>query len=152
MEPCAPGRQLSFVACVSDVPTLKRHLLSSPILAAGSQHELIVVQNCPSAAHGLNLGTERAKRDWIVCLHQDVVLPGGWDKIAIEQLARAEQRFGPIGVAGVYGVGPVIESLGRPHCAQRIGHVIDRGRTLIDGPDLPARVVTLDELLHGEYT
>jgi glycosyltransferase involved in cell wall biosynthesis len=42
-------------------------------------------------------------------LHQDVVLPEGWDRMALEQLALAEQRFGPIGVAGVYGVGPVIE-------------------------------------------
>ena len=31
--------------------------------------------------------------------------------------------------------------------AERIGWVVDRGRTLRDGPDLPARVATLDELL-----
>ncbi len=106
-----------------------------------------MVQNCPSAAHGLNLGIELAKHDWIVCLHQDVVLPSGWDRVAIEQLALAEQRFGPIGVAGVYGVGPVIDSAGRLPCAQRIGRVVNRGRMLNDGPQLPARVAALDELL-----
>jgi hypothetical protein len=31
--------------------------------------------------------------------------------------------------------------------AQRIGWVIDRGRMLRDGPELPARIATLDELL-----
>jgi Glycosyltransferase like family len=147
MEPCAPGRQVSFVVCVSHLPTLRGQLLASPILAAGSEHELIIVQNCPSAAHGLNLGIERAKHDWIVCLHQDVVLPGGWDRAVIQQLADAEKRFGPIGVAGVYGVGFVIERPEQPPCAQRIGHVVDRGRTLTDGPELPARVAALDELL-----
>jgi hypothetical protein len=34
-----------------------------------------------------------------------------------------------------------------PLSAQRIGWVVDRGRMLNDGPALPARVATLDELL-----
>jgi hypothetical protein len=90
MEPHALDRQLSFVTCVSQLPTLKRHLRASPSFGAGSPHELIVVQKCPSAAHGLNLGIERANHDWLVCVHQDVVLPGGWDRMAIQQLALAE--------------------------------------------------------------
>ncbi len=97
MEPCTAAIRpaLSFVACVSHVPTLRRHLLASPILAAGSEHELIVVQNCPSAAHGLNIGIERAKHDWIVCLHQDVVLPSGWDRIAIAAARRGRETIRP---------------------------------------------------------
>ncbi len=79
--------------------------------------------------------------------HQDVFLPDGWDGAAAGQLAEAERRFGPIGVAGVYGVGPVIDRRGRPLSADRTGRVVDRGRTLCDGPELPARVATLDELL-----
>jgi hypothetical protein len=31
--------------------------------------------------------------------------------------------------------------------AERVGWVVDRGRLLCDGPELPARVATLDELL-----
>jgi Glycosyltransferase like family len=149
MEPCTRRIRpaLSFVTCVSHLPTLKRQLLASPVLAAGSQRELITVHDCPSAAHGLNVGIDRAKHAWIVGLHQDVVLPRGWDRIVLDQLAEAEKRFGPIGVAGVYGVGHVIEGPGRSLCAQRIGHVVDRGRILDDGPPLPARVAALDELL-----
>ena len=72
----------------------------------------------------------------------------GWDVQLAQQLEEAEQRFGPIGVAGVYGVSDVIaaDCPGQPSGAQRIGYVVDRGRLLNDGPDLPARVTTLEEL------
>ena len=145
-SPSAETR-VTFVVCVSDHHLLKTNLLASPALRAGSAHELIVVENCPSTAHGLNLGLERAKHTCVVCVHQDVVLPRGWDESLARQLGEAERRFGPIGVAGVYGVGPAIETPGGLNRAQRIGHVVDRGRTLRDGPELPARVATLDELL-----
>ena len=62
------------------------------------------------------------------------------------QLREAERRFGPVGVAGVYGVGPTRE-LSVSLAAERIGRVVDRGRLLCDGPGLPALAATLDELL-----
>jgi Glycosyltransferase like family len=138
---------LSFVICMSDEQIVRAHALNSPCLQAGSAHEVILVRNCPSAADGLNLGLRRAKGDWIVCMHQDLFLPTRWDLLLAEQLQEAERRFGPIGVAGVYGVGPVQEAPGWPLSAERIGCVVDRGRMLRDGPELPARVSTLDELL-----
>ena len=63
-----------------------------------------------------------------------------------QQICEAERRFGPIGVAGVYGVGPVRQGEA-VLAAERIGRVKDRGRMLNDGPELPARAPTLDELL-----
>jgi Glycosyltransferase like family len=142
---------LSLVVCLSDAAVLQANLLASPCLGPGSPHEVIVVKNCPSAAGGLNVGLERAKHEWVVCVHQDVYLPEGWDRRLAGQLERAEQRFGPIGVAGVYGVGEVIrprsQSPGSPLALERIGWVLDRGRLLQDGPELAARVATLDELL-----
>ena len=75
-------------------------------------------------------------------------LPAGWDQCIAEQLDEAERRFGPIGVAGVYGVGQVIApGQSVPLAAERTGWVVDRGRMLRDGQELPARVATLDELL-----
>ena len=67
----------------------------------------------------------------------------------MHQIQEAEERFGPIGVAGVYGVGEVIapDDPSQPLGAERIGWVTDRGRLLKDGPELPARIATLDELL-----
>jgi hypothetical protein len=108
---------------------------------------LIAVRNAPSAASGLKLGMQRAQHDLVVGVHQDVFLPPGWDRLVVRQYRLAEQRFGPIGVAGVYGVGPILESPGRPLAAERIGRVVDRGRLLQDGLELPAPAATLDELL-----
>ena len=67
----------------------------------------------------------------------------------VRQYRMAEQQFGPIWVAGVYGVGEVVASdtPGCPLAAERIGWVVDRGRLLSEGPGLPAPVATLDELL-----
>jgi len=118
-------------------------------LQPSSPREIILVKNFPSAAGGLNLGLERARHEWVVCVHQDVYLEGGWNRQLAQQLREAERRFGPIGVAGVYGVGHVIspQAPGSPLAAERVGWVADRGRLLRDGPELPARVATLDELL-----
>jgi hypothetical protein len=140
---------MTFVACVSDDAILGSCLLASPCFGAPTRHETILVRNAPSAAHGLNLGLERARQQWVVCVHQDVYLPGGWDGRLVRQLDEVERRFGPIGVAGVYGVGPVIARGNETDrlAAERIGHVVDRGRLLRDGPELPARAATLDELL-----
>jgi len=140
---------LSFVTCVSDDAILDDNLLASPCLEPNSPYEVILIDDCPSAADGLNLGLERAKHDWVVCVHQDFYLPQGWDRRLVSQLREAERRFGPIGVAGVYGVGEVIPPQLPEYslATERIGWVVDRGRLLQDGPELPARVATLDELL-----
>jgi hypothetical protein len=124
-------------------------IISSPCLAPDSAHQVLLIKNCPSAADGLNIGIERAGNEWGVFLHQDVLLPPGWDGCVADQLQEAERRFGPIGVAGVYGVGETITSgdLTESLAAERIGWVVDRGRVLREGPELPARVATLDELL-----
>ena len=79
---------LSFVACVSDDEIVKANVLSSPCLHQGCPHEFTVVKNCPSAAGGLNRGLERARHEWVVCLHQDVVLPAGWDRCLVPPAPR----------------------------------------------------------------
>ncbi len=145
-KPTSPGCLLSFVACISDDEVLKSNLLASPCLGDGSPHEVTLVKGCKSAADGLNLGVTRAKGEWVVCLHQDVLLPAEWDRKLLEQLQAAERQFGPIGVAGVYGVGPAIRQTGNL-AAERVGRVVDRGRMLHERTALPARVATLDELL-----
>jgi glycosyltransferase involved in cell wall biosynthesis len=138
---------LSFVVCVSDSTLLQDNLLASPCLERGSPHQLMTFLNPPSAAAGLNAGLDRAKHEWVVLVHQDVLLPPGWDRRVMGQIREAERRFGPVGVAGVYGIGDVDDPEASPLAAERIGRVVDRGRMLRDGADLPARVSTLDELL-----
>ena len=86
------------------------------------------------------MGRQTGRHEWNVFVHQDVWLPEDWDRRIARQLHEAEARFGPIGVAGVYGVGDVIEpdDLTQSLGAERIGWVVDRGRELRDGPELPA--------------
>ena len=103
------GNTLSLVACASDSQLLRSNLLASPCLDPRLHHDVTVVKNCTSAADGLNLGLERAEQELVVCVHPDVYLPDDWDRCLMQQLQGAERRFGPIGVAGVYGVGEVIE-------------------------------------------
>ena len=141
---------LSFVVGVSDNKILDTNFLTSPCLAgAGSPHQVILVRDGLNVIAKLRHGLEQAENEWVVCVHQDVWLPAGWDIALAQQIHEAELRFGPIGVAGVYGVGDVIpaDEPGQPLGAERIGWVVDRGRMLRDGPELPARVATLDELL-----
>ena len=138
---------LTFVVCVSDAAILQDNLLASPCLQPGSPHEVISLLQAPSAAAGINAILDRTQHEWVVIVHQDVCLPPDWDRRVVKQLREAEQRFGPIGVAGVYGVGDCDEPPGGPPQAERIGWVVDRGGLLRQGPELPARVATLDELL-----
>jgi hypothetical protein len=141
---------LSFVVGVTDIEILRNNFMASPCVAeAGSPHKVILVRGGPNVTAKLSRGLEQAERDWVVCIHQDVWLPPSWDLQLAQQLEEAERLFGPVGVAGVYGVGDVAaaDDFTHPMSAERIGWVIDRGRMLKDGPELPARIATLDELL-----
>jgi hypothetical protein len=141
---------LSFVVGVTDIAILQNNFIASPCVAdAGSPHEVILVRGGPNVTAKLSHGLEQAVHDWIVCIHQDVWLPPLWDLQVAQQIREAERLFGPVGVAGVYGVGDVAaaDEFALAMGAERIGRVIDRGRMLKDGPELPARIATLDELL-----
>jgi hypothetical protein len=135
---------LTFVVCVNDEEVLQKNLLASPDLRPGTPHVIIALRKAPSAADGLNAGIKLAKTAYVVCLHQDVFLPKGWVDRMWAQLQEAEERFGPVGVAGVYGACYAPEHPRMPNLA---GHVIDRGEELHEPHALPARVETLDELL-----
>jgi hypothetical protein len=111
---------------------------------------VILVRGGPNVTAKLSRGLEQAGRDWVVCIHQDVWLPPSWDFQLSQQIQEAERLFGPVGMAGVYGVGDVVaasDDSTQPMSAERIGWVVDRGRMHKDGPELPARIATLDELL-----
>ena len=131
---------LSIVVCVSDEVILTNNLLASPELREHA-HDVILLRNCPSAAEGLNLGLEKAEHPLVVFAHQDVYLPKGWSRRLISQYRRAEQLFGPLGIAGVYGV------QSRDEGFNRVGKVVDRNHLLDETVPLPAKAHSLDELL-----
>ena len=141
---CAAGaRRLVIVACVSDSSILEANLLSSPCLNDGSPNELVVVTSCPTPRMG-STSALRSETEWVVCVHQDVwACRAGLEPMhRQQQLDEAERRFGPTRVAGVYGVGKVITLCDQSTAAGRraqFGLGRRSGRTLRDGPELPAK-------------
>jgi hypothetical protein len=134
---------LSFVTCLSSPEKLRTNVLASPCLRPGTAHQVITVDGCPNAADGLNAGFQYAKHELLVCAHQDVYLPEGWGRGLAQQLQEAERRFGPIGVAGDYGVGPVLLAEGGPagFCAAKAAKGGSRCEKFIPHPSsfIPAR-------------
>ena len=145
----ADQRILSFVTCASNLEVLSARLLSSPCLGAGG-YTLAVYFNAASAAHGFNAAMlaarasstdESCDSSWLVWVHQDVVLPQGWDTHFKQALTKAEQYLPKLAVTGVYGIS------GAGTNVRRAGHVLDRGKLLREPLSLPCRVDSLDELL-----
>ncbi len=129
------SKELAFVACVNDRETLGRCLLASPCLAPGQQ-VLSLFEGAASAAQAFNAALAYGDSEWLVYVHQDVFLPEGWEREFLAGLATAQQRLPRLAVAGVFGVGQ----------GRLLGHVVDRGRLLREGGELPAAAETLDEL------
>jgi SAM-dependent methyltransferase len=143
--PDAPGgfaaAPVTFVACVNDDDLLESNLLRSPCLDPGTPHELILMRRQTSAADGFNTALEKARHDLVVFVQQDLYLPRGWDGRLVDQVGAAEERFGPLGVAGVFGY-----TFG-PEGKRNLGRVLDR-QTLYDLPaPLPATADGLDEIV-----
>jgi SAM-dependent methyltransferase len=144
--PAGPAAPLTIACCVNDEISLRTNLLASPCLRRGAPHELLLARGCRNIADGLNAAVARARNGWVVCVHQDVYLPEGWDRSLTKGLSEAEARFGPIGVAGVIGAaheGPVLANAVAP----LVGWVVDRDRLLRGPTALPAQVDSLDELV-----
>lgn len=133
---------LNFVTCVSSQDVLRERLLASPCLTSG-EYPLVAYFNATSAAQAFNATahTLQGPKSWLVWVHQDVYLPVGWDQQFKRKLQEAEMTFPALAVAGVYGVRGVGAS------ALRAGHVLDRGRALLEPAPLPSLVDSLDELL-----
>jgi SAM-dependent methyltransferase len=144
--PRGASEPLTIATCVNDEDSLRSNLLASPCLRPGTPHEVLAARGCRGIADGLNAALARAKNRWVVCVHQDVYLPDGWDRVLTLQLQQAEDSFGSPGVAGV--IGQTSEGMARPGSLwPLVGWVVDRDRVL-KGPDrLPAIAETLDELV-----
>ncbi|MBU3740524.1 MAG: hypothetical protein FGM55_16435 [Rhodoferax sp.] len=133
---------LQLVTCVSRTEVLQQRLLSSPCLQPGGLR-LAAHWHCGSAAEAFNAAMAGAagQARWLVWVHQDVVLPAGWETGFWRALQQGLQRWPQLLVAGVYGVA------GAGAGAVRAGHVLHRGEPLREAAALPCRVDSLDELL-----
>jgi SAM-dependent methyltransferase len=132
---------ITFVACVNDEDQLESNLRRSPCFWPGSPHELLLMREQRSAADGLAAGIAEASNDLVVLVQQDMYLPLGWDRQFASQFAQAEAQYGPIGVAGLFGI------QFRDGEVRHVGQIIDRDTLLDRGVQLPAAVDVLDEVL-----
>jgi SAM-dependent methyltransferase len=134
---------ITFIVAVNNFRQFQDNLLASPILQT-NRHEIVPVTGASSAAEAFRKGLSlSARRNRLyVLLHQDIYLPAGWDDRLIAGIAAAEQQYGPVGVAGVFGV--VQNPLER---FERAGVVIDRNTLLATGHQFPAMAISLDEIV-----
>jgi hypothetical protein len=138
--PLTEQRPVSFVACVNDDLQLANNLLASPVFGTGTPHQLLTYRGMTSAAEGLNRGLHDADHDLVVFIQQDIYIPSWWPARLHRQWDAASHPIAPA-LAGPFGVR--YREGGREH----VGHAVDRDSLLRTGPELPARVDGLDELV-----
>lgn len=85
-----------------------------------------------NASKSLNHGIEKAKSDWVVCSHQDVIFPDIWLKSFLSELSKVPDRVGVIGLVGNTSLGRYVGHIKDPH-----GHS--------KWPPLPSKVISVDE-------
>ncbi len=112
--------------------------------AAGVTLQVISV-DCDSrgwnAARGLNAGLEAAEHRWVLCIHQDVLLPPSWFDLAERSMAELYRR------GGVSGGEPAVwGTVGVQVSGRFVGAVRDPAGFCRWGRP-PARVISLDEHL-----
>ncbi len=93
---------LAVVAPVNDEECLANNLTTSPMFVENGV-PLIVKRGYKSASSAYNDGLDCADADIVICTHQDVYFPQGWDKKLLTAVQSLEQRGEMWGVLGVIG-------------------------------------------------
>lgn len=138
-----PAFPISFVVPMDNSRIWGDYLLSSPIFQGKHPHQLIMLDNQPSAAHAVVAGLQQAQHDYVVFIQPDVYLPTQWDAIFCQRVLQAEATMDNIGMVGVYGAGQ------RGGQTVLSGHLIDRHMTRIHPDPLPAVVESVEDCLFG---
>ena len=136
---------ISFVVAVNDQPELDANLLASPV-AQSPAHEWLLIDNSgnehyESISALYEDGLERAAHDLVYFIHQDVLLPHGWERrmfAALAELERLDPNWGVLGAVGALPPSPT----GAPK--ELRGHWCDPSGYHLEGP-LPHEVESLDE-------
>jgi len=133
------GNSLSFTIAVNNEKVFEQNVLASPVFKSGHQHEILVRRGFASAGAAYNDAISTATNDIIVCMHQDIYLPDGWDEILTKSVVSLEKSGEKWGVLGCFG----ISLEGAP-----VGHVYSNGlKRELGSPQPPARVQSLDEIV-----
>lgn len=146
----APGRPIpnaepvTFIVAVNDREELRNNLLASPVARSGA-HEWLLVENTGNSRYESISRLYReaaagARNDLLFFVHQDVLLPEGWERRMFAALRELEAKDPKWGVIGAVGALPPIPGSSK----QLRGHWCDPSGYYRLGP-LPAEVDSLDE-------
>jgi hypothetical protein len=132
-------REFTFVVAVNNRDVFETHFLASPCLGAPHAHEVLVQEGFKSASQAYNDAIDRARNDFIVFVHQDVILPERWLDQLESSLDYLEENDPQWGVLGCYG--ETRSQGGR-------GYVYSSGLGIIgQASEHPMPVQTLDEIV-----
>ena len=96
-------REIAIIAASNDQDVLQNNLLASPLLRCGNVTPTIE-QGHRSASAAYNAGLSKISAPLAVFVHQDVYIPGNWERSlfsAIDQLETSGQKWGMLGLVGI---------------------------------------------------
>lgn len=132
-------RKFTFVAAVNDRAVLQDNLLASPCLRAAHAHEILIQEGYRSAGNAYNEAIAKSQNDFLIFLHQDIILPEQWIYQLENSLDLLESEDPYWGVLGCYG---------KTQYDGGRGYVYQAGPGIIGEPfDRPEKVQTLDEIV-----
>ena len=97
-----PGMAFAIPTRVDDKTFYETAAISPTI--KDPRNELFTMCEQPSPRNVLDFAVQNTKHEFVVFTHHDVYLPKNWGPRFWRAITEAERRFGPIGVAGVFGV------------------------------------------------
>ncbi len=129
---------LGFIVATNNEELLRKNFLSSKVIR-DAKYPVALQRGYRNIGKAYNDAMAKMDAETLVCLHQDVFLPDGWEQQALAALTNmGTTNWGVLGVAGAKLVG---------RQAVNVGHALDRGVELVPPEKLPAPIDTLDELL-----
>jgi hypothetical protein len=127
-----------FIVATNNDEILQKNFLVSKVIR-DKKYPVILQRGYRNIGKAYNEGMAKMDAQILVCLHQDVFLPDGWEEQALASLDKlATTNWGVLGVAGIR----LVERQG-----VLMGHIRDKGLEFGSSENLPAPVDTLDELL-----
>ena len=131
---------VTFVVPISDNNILKENFLASPLFNERHQHEILAVQNAPSATKLYNWAIDKSKNNILIFVHQDVLFPTSWLRNlrkALQHLDETDPHWGALGCWGF------------TKDAMHHGYLYCSGNGIVFGQQFnhPIAVQTLDEIV-----
>ncbi len=134
------GETVTFVVPVSDNGIYEENFLASPLFSEIHQHQILAIQNAPSATKLYNWAIDKSTNDIIIFVHQDMLFPKSWLRNlrnALEYLKETDPQWGVLGCWG-------LTEDEMPH-----GYLYCSGNGIVLGQqfDHPTVIRTLDEIV-----